>query len=377
MRHKLLLADDSVTIQRVVELTFSGEDVHVVTVGDGEQAIARIPVEHPDIVLADIGMPKRSGYEVAAFVKGRPDLSHIPVLLLAGAFEPVDEARAQQVKSDGVLVKPFEPQQVISRVRELIDGSGRSKAGQTIEAAPAIAAAFETRMSDRAAELRSAASEARVPSAEPKAAASPARIPSPDPMIPSEDYFDFDRLDAAFARLGSEADPVEPMRGLRQREDYGAGFDVPTVDSLLASAPLPDMPAASIARAPLPSTALPLATRTSSTGGAPPRMESATPVAPNLGADAAATGGRNVIADVFSALFAAEQGESGSMPIRLARPAAPAVTEELIDEVTRRVVQRLASNAANDVVAQIVSEVTERLVREEIARIKSAVANRR
>ena len=95
--HKLLLADDSVTIQRVIELTFSGEDMQVVTVGDGEQAIARIPIERPDIVLADIGMPKRSGYDVAAFVKGRPDLSHIPVLLLAGAFEPVDEARAQQV----------------------------------------------------------------------------------------------------------------------------------------------------------------------------------------------------------------------------------------------------------------------------------------
>ena len=71
--HKLLLADDSVTIQRVVELTFSGEDIQVITVGDGEQAIARIPLERPDIVLADIGMPKRSGYDVAAFVKGRPD----------------------------------------------------------------------------------------------------------------------------------------------------------------------------------------------------------------------------------------------------------------------------------------------------------------
>ncbi len=93
------------------------------TVGDGEQAIARIPIERPDIVLADIGMPKRSGYDVAAFVKGRSDLSHIPVLLLAGAFEPVDETRARQVDCDGVLVKPFEPQQVIARVRELIESS--------------------------------------------------------------------------------------------------------------------------------------------------------------------------------------------------------------------------------------------------------------
>lgn len=117
---KLLLADDSVTIQRVIELTFSGEDIHVVAVNDGEQAIARIPAEQPDVVLADIGMPRKGGYDVAAFVKGRPDLSHIPVLLLAGAFEPVDQTRAEQVGADGVLIKPFEPRQVIERVKELL-----------------------------------------------------------------------------------------------------------------------------------------------------------------------------------------------------------------------------------------------------------------
>src|SRR5437762_720321 len=83
-------ADDSVTIQRVIELTFAGEDVQVLTAGDGEEAIARIPVDRPDIILADIGMPKRSGYEVSAFVKGNPEFEKIPVLLLAGAFEPVD-----------------------------------------------------------------------------------------------------------------------------------------------------------------------------------------------------------------------------------------------------------------------------------------------
>jgi CheY-like chemotaxis protein len=76
--YKLLLADDSVTIQRVIELTFSGEDIQVIAVNDGEQAIARIPIEQPDIVLADIGMPKKGGYDVAAFVKGRSELEHIP-----------------------------------------------------------------------------------------------------------------------------------------------------------------------------------------------------------------------------------------------------------------------------------------------------------
>jgi CheY-like chemotaxis protein len=365
--HKLLLADDSVTIQRVVELTFSGEDVQVVTVGDGEQAIARIPVEHPDIVLADIGMPKRSGYEVAAFVKGRPDLSHIPVLLLAGAFEPVDEARAQQVKSDGVLVKPFEPQQVISRVRELIDG-GRPKAPHTIDTTP-IAKTFEHRMP--APEPRTPTVEQRTSNPEPRTPErrtsnfEPRTAVSPDPALSSEDYFDFDRLDAAFARLGSEGDAHEPAR-TRDRQDYGAGFDVPTVDSLLASAPLHDIPSATVTRAPLPPVA-----------ESPMHVETQAPPSPP-GADTSVPGGRNVIADVFSALFAVEQGEDAA-PIRLAPspPPAPVLTDELIDEVTRRVVQKLAPGAANDMVAKIVSEVAERLVREEIARIKSAVTNRR
>jgi CheY-like chemotaxis protein len=92
--HTLLLADDSVTIQRVIELTFADEDVQVVAVSDGDQAIARLESAPPDIVLADIGMPGKNGYEVARYVKQSPKLSHIPVVLLTGAFEPVDQALA-------------------------------------------------------------------------------------------------------------------------------------------------------------------------------------------------------------------------------------------------------------------------------------------
>ncbi|HEY6507507.1 MAG TPA: hypothetical protein VIY56_05810, partial [Vicinamibacterales bacterium] len=78
-----------------------------------------------------IGMPRKGGYDVAAFVKGRPDLAHIPVLLLAGAFEPVDQARAEQVRADGVLIKPFEPRQVIERVKELLASSQRRPVDHT------------------------------------------------------------------------------------------------------------------------------------------------------------------------------------------------------------------------------------------------------
>lgn len=145
MSRKLLLADDSVTIQRVVELTFSGEDIDVVTVSDGEQAIARMSADPPDIVLADIAMPKKNGYEVAAFVKEHPTLGNVPVLLLAGAFEPVDEDRARRVKCDGVLVKPFETHEVIARVRELIDGERRPTESPVAVAPAPITEAMETR----------------------------------------------------------------------------------------------------------------------------------------------------------------------------------------------------------------------------------------
>src|SRR3954468_16035864 len=140
MPKKLLLADDSVTIQRVIELTFSGEDVQVLTAGDGEEAIARISKDKPDIILADIGMPKRSGYEVSAFVKNNPETENIPVLLLAGAFEPVDDAKAKEAKCDGVLVKPFDPQHVIARVRELIGGAKGSPGAHAVRDIPRPAA---------------------------------------------------------------------------------------------------------------------------------------------------------------------------------------------------------------------------------------------
>ncbi len=139
MTHTLLLADDSVTIQRVIELTFAEEDVDVVAVSDGDQAIKRLESAPPDIVLADIGMPGRDGYEVARYIRQTPKLAHIPVVLLTGAFEPVDQAKAAEVGCDGVLAKPFEPQLVIGRVKELLAGAprGASKAFEPVIAAEA------------------------------------------------------------------------------------------------------------------------------------------------------------------------------------------------------------------------------------------------
>ena len=98
MPKTLLLADDSVTLQRVIELTFADEDIRVIAVSDGDQAIARLNADPPDIVLADVGMPGKSGYEVSSYIKRSPQLAHIPVLLLSGALDPVDQRKATEAR---------------------------------------------------------------------------------------------------------------------------------------------------------------------------------------------------------------------------------------------------------------------------------------
>ena len=116
----ILLADDSITIQKVVELTFSEGAYQVVCVSNGAQALKKIPEVLPDIVLLDVIMPEKNGYEVCEEIKRRPATSGIPVLLLTGTFEPFDRRRAEAAGADGHLTKPFESQSLVAKVEELI-----------------------------------------------------------------------------------------------------------------------------------------------------------------------------------------------------------------------------------------------------------------
>ncbi|HJU42609.1 MAG TPA: response regulator [Vicinamibacterales bacterium] len=116
----LLLADDNVTVQRVIALTFAKEPVRVVTASDGHQAMDRMVVERPDIVLAGTTLPQVNGYELARFARSKAELKDVPVLLLSGAFETVDEAQLKSSGAAGVIEKPVEPTTVISRVKELL-----------------------------------------------------------------------------------------------------------------------------------------------------------------------------------------------------------------------------------------------------------------
>ena len=123
MMKKLLLADDSITIQKVVGIIFATEDYQLLVTDDGDSALQKALEEVPDLVIADISMPGKNGYELCAAIKNEPKLAGTSVLLLPGAFEHFDEAKAQEVNADGWLTKPFESQALLDKVAQLLEAA--------------------------------------------------------------------------------------------------------------------------------------------------------------------------------------------------------------------------------------------------------------
>ncbi len=176
MKRRILLADDSVTIQKVIELTFMDEDYEVRAVSNGDDAVKLLPEMTPDFVIADVHMPGANGYEVCRRSKALNPA--VPVLLLVGTFEPFDEGQARSAGADSHLKKPFDSQELLQRVEELI------AARPAAPAAPAASAAgpTPTGVADWAAQASPAprplsdwtAEPAPPPAAAPAAPAAPA-----------------------------------------------------------------------------------------------------------------------------------------------------------------------------------------------------------
>jgi len=329
----LLLADDSVTIQRVIELTFADQDIDVVAVSDGDQAIARLDALPPDIVLVDVGMPGKSGYEVAAYVKQSPRLSHIPVVLLTGAFEPVDEALAAGAGCAGVLAKPFEPQLVIGRVRELLDASSRGLIGSDAGTSGDSPAAVDAPPEDGAESI--------------------------------DDYFD--QLDAAFSNLSARpspptapASPEIDWFGLKHGSSASMAEPQPAMDH---AEPAPE-PVWARTVPPVPASPPPQADDFAALleveqAGPPPATPEPIP-APVAAIPAAEIPEVEVSATAVPAAAV-------SVPAPAAAPVA--VTDDLVAQISARVLLQLTDR----VVRETVAEIAERLIRDEIERLKSSI----
>lgn len=131
---KLFVADDSETIHKVIDLAFDDTDAVVEFAASGEAAMEAIHAFRPDIVLADVCLPEINGYEISARLKDNPELSHIPVILLVGTFEPYDEAEASRVGCAASLTKPFDTSELIDVVqkqvgRDIMSPEKESEAG--------------------------------------------------------------------------------------------------------------------------------------------------------------------------------------------------------------------------------------------------------
>ncbi|NLT67136.1 MAG: response regulator [Acidobacteria bacterium] len=134
MTIRLLVADDSVTIQKIVSLAFNGEDIVIKAVSDGDSAMEAVREMKPDLVLADVFMPGCSGYQVCERIKEDPATAGTPVVLLVGTFEPFDESEASRVKCDAFLTKPFDTSELIRTVHELVKKESMPNAAVDVEA---------------------------------------------------------------------------------------------------------------------------------------------------------------------------------------------------------------------------------------------------
>lgn len=132
----ILVADDSVTMRRILELTFQGEDASVTAVENGEAALRKASEMTPDIVFADLSLQGMDGYALATAIKSQSGLERTAVVVMASQKHPYDEEKGKAAGVDDHIIKPFDTQNVIDRVKQVL-GKPRVSPGRAAAAAPA------------------------------------------------------------------------------------------------------------------------------------------------------------------------------------------------------------------------------------------------
>lgn len=318
MGKKILLADDSLTIQKVVELTLAGSDYELTCVSNGQKALESIQRSRPDLILADVVMPEKNGYEVCEAVKADPDTAGIPVLLLSGTFEPFDRDRADRVRADRVVSKPFDAPHLLGQIDSLLSRD----AGAASDSSAPRDARFETAFLDDTLPMARAG----------RGSGGAEETPIPDGTPPSEG--------AAGAGEGSAGTGAEPSGA----DEFSGG---PVF--------------------------LPVPEPRSATEGArarPPSEGSSASESPPGGSP----GGEveiEISAEEARAFFDVPAGSAPS-----AAPTPPAVsdlTEEQIERIAALVVAKLSDKVLREIVWEVVPDVAETVVKRRIEELESGV----
>jgi CheY-like chemotaxis protein len=397
MSKRLLLADDSITIQKVIQITFAHEDYELTITDNGDSAFARARELVPDMVLADVYMPGKNGYELCAAIKQEPALRHIPVLLLAGSFEPFDEGKARASGAEAWIEKPFESQALIDKVAALLSAASAAAApspavapapsipGPVAEPAPAMTDPFaDVSFEEPAAAAVPPAAMAATPDdwsdlneklAAPVAETEPAGFAfeepppapsfefSPEPFTPmGEEPLAFEESVSTSAGFDVFADADEVMAlgddDILGAEDLEPAGEVPTLTPWSREELPVEEPFEAFAE-PDPFAPAPVAIE---------------PVA--------------VPAPAESPPFVAEpvpEPQEASAPAEVT-PAAAAVVEQrvatlteaeierIVERAVGKVIEKLAGSVLEKVAWEVVPDLAEALIKEEIRKIKDAAA---
>ncbi|HUO86968.1 MAG TPA: response regulator [Thermoanaerobaculia bacterium] len=406
MTNTILLADDSVTIQKVIELTFMDEDYEVVAVGNGDEALDQLEELMPDVVIADVHMPGASGYDVARRAKQLHPQA--PVLLLVGTFEPFDNDDYESCGADDYLKKPFDSQELLQRVSDLM----AARAGMDRPVAPPVAApqAEKAPAADSAAEWAPPAAEPPpggdvppaggetrfVPTAEGQESGSwrPADESGEDPGLGTRRMPTFgtaaepveqERASSGWDLAGEPeevAPAVEPVADDEPAWAGGEPFE-PAWDSVETPEPADDEDAET------PSWALDEtgdagsadrpegATEAAEAWSPPPAAGEATPAEATAEAPPAAERARH--GDPFPELSRPQPAATPTVAVRPSEPAAKGDTGEGrlsaddVDRVARRVVELLGDQVVREVAWEVVPDLAEVVIKDRLRELESQV----
>jgi CheY-like chemotaxis protein len=392
MSRRILLADDSVTIQKVIELTFMDEDFEVSAVSNGDEAVRLLPGLQPEFVIADVHMPGANGYEVCR--RSKALYPQVPVLLLVGTFEPFDEGQSRSAGADAFLKKPFDSQELLQKVQALLAESAPSApaaapaipetpAMPTMPAMPAMtepAAAWPNFELETEPEppVSTPTTTSAATSAGTAAAGFAWSSPSFTPEIaspPDEQLFE---LEPAAEEIGLVDEPFsfEP-------DGLGASefAEVPAPDFPLH---LPEMPATPEERVGVPFGAAPLAGslseiehRIEEHGG----MEHE--ALPDLPDWAAAPLAAQLTAPLSAQSFApaapgappasAAPAAAAAMPMGSVSLPSDRLSDEDVDRIARRLVEILGDKVVRDVAWEVVPDLAEVVIKDRLRELESQV----
>lgn len=402
MRNKLLLADDSVTIQKVVGIIFSSEEYDLTVVDNGNAALEKAREVRPDIMLVDAIMPGRNGYEVCQEIRRDPDLKNTSLLLLTGAFEPFDEDKARQCGADDFISKPFDSQSLIESVKKLIT-VGRDRVATPGGPIPTVLATEPVFISGGA--------EPAVFESVPAFAAAPPEadlIPEPAPAVAEDDLwgvFELEeggvaepgvRVAEAEATMEGFSEPVaadafsfaEPEPFLEQpvmepaAPDFSSTWVPVGEQEFRYDEPTPGEPAPSLATEPFPDVAAetvePSSFAESSFTGS---VEEAADFGGFEGLVEPMPAESAIEAEPFEQVFAPEE-EYVPAPVTVAQPetaaggvsaAAIPATVALDEEQLRILLASVSREVIERIVWEVVPDLAETIIKEEIRKIKAGV----